>query len=392
VTQSTQASIGAYENYIKGTLTHENTARIAFLEKAIKDHSERTGGQHYVAAIFELGRVYYEAGSYKEALDQLALVDVRDPRYEEAQFYIGVASDALGQTDKALTSQQALAARVPLYEVYNNIGVFLIKKKQYTDAVNHLKPAVDAAPRDTDTLFNLGYAYYMAKDYANAVKTLKAEIERRASDGEAHYVLSKSLAALNDQAGSTQAADQAKKLLTSFAQWETKGVPVLARIKTTFSKANYYRYKREIDERLNTQAKTPSQAPPAESLLESARRAFFAGRDEEALVQLGKLLQTSPQNHEAHLLMGRVYERRGDFDRAINALKASVFWNPRLVPSHVLLGRIYALKNDCTGAQNALAKALQGDPNDPDAQALKRMIDEKCPKAQGPSSPQSVPQ
>ena len=144
---------------------------------------------------------------------------------------------------------------MPLYEVYNNIGVFLIKKKQYTDAVNHLKPAVDAAPRDTDTLFNLGYAYYLAKDYANAVQTLKAEIERRASDGEAHYVLSKSLAALNDQAGSTQAADQAKKLLTSFAQWETKGVPVLARIKTTFSKANYYRYKREIDERLNTQAK-----------------------------------------------------------------------------------------------------------------------------------------
>ena len=84
VTQSTQASIGAYENYIKGTLTHENTARIAFLEKAIKDHSERTGG-NYVAAVFELGRVYYEAGSYKEALDQLALVDARDPRYEEAR-------------------------------------------------------------------------------------------------------------------------------------------------------------------------------------------------------------------------------------------------------------------------------------------------------------------
>ena len=385
VTQATQAPIGAYESYVKGTLTHDIPARIDFLERAIKEFSEKTSSR-YVPAIFELGRVHYEGADYKEALDQLLLVDAKDPRYDEAQFYIGVASDALGQTDKAIVAQQALAVRLPLYEVYNNIGVFLIKKKLYPDAINHLKPAVEAAPRDTDTLFNLGYAYFLAKDYANAATVLKQESERRPSDGEAFYILSKTQTALNDQASATASSDQAKKLLTTFAQWETKGAPGLARIKTTFSKANYYRYKREVDERLNVQTRIASQPPQAESLLESARRAFFAGRDEEALIQLGKLLQTAPQNHDAHLLMGRVYERRGDFERALNALKAAVFWNPRLVAAHVLLGRIAVLKNDCPGAQASVGRAFQVDPNDQDAHALKRLIDEKCNKPSGLSS------
>src|SRR5262245_22956494 len=241
-TDSTVAPIGAFENFIKGTLTRDRDARIGFLDRAIKEYSEKNKS-NYTAAIFELGRVRFESAEYKEALEQLSLVDDKNPRYDEAQFYTVVAQDALGQTEQALGTLKKLAARLPLFEVYNNIGVLLIKQKQYKDAVDHLKPASEAAPKDTDTLFNLGYAYYLAKDNNNAVAALKNEIKQRASDGEAFYVLSKALAALNDQPGATAASDQAKKLLPSFAQWETKGVPLLARMKPAFSKINYYRYK-----------------------------------------------------------------------------------------------------------------------------------------------------
>lgn len=376
-TDATIAPIGAFENFIKGTLTRERDPRIGFLERAIKEFYDKNKTQ-YVAAIFELGRNRFESGEYKEALEQLALVDEKNQRYDEAQFYAGVAQDALGQTDKAVATLKKLAGRLPLFEVYNNIGVLLIKQKQYKDAIDHLKPAMDAAPRDTDTLFNLGYAYFLAKDNANAAVTLRAEIKQRASDGEAYYILSKALAAQGDQAGGNAASDQAKKLLPSYAQWETKGVPLVARIKTSFSKINYYRYKREQDERLNAQTQISSQPPQVDQLLEASRAAFIAGRDAEALGTLGKLLQMSPQNYEAHLLMGRLYERQGDFERASNALKAAVFWNPKLVPAHVLLGRIAVLKNDCAAAQVSANKALQIDPNDQDGQALKRLIEQKC--------------
>ncbi len=375
--QASEAPIGAYENYIKGTLTRDREARIEFLERAIKEFSEKTKGQ-YFPAVFELGRIYYEAGDYKEALQQLTLINDKDTRYDETQFYIGVAQEYLGQTDKAIATLEKLAPQLPLYEVYNNIGVMLLRQRKYQEAINHLKPASDAAPRDTDTLFNLGYAYYLIKDYANAVATLKKEVEKRPSDGEAYYILSKAQAALGDQPAATESSNQAKKLLTAFAQWETKGIPTVARTKTTFSKANYYRYKRDKDERLTADTVGSSQPPAVDQLFEAARNAFYAGRDEETLAQLGKLLQTAPQNHEAHLLMGRVYERRGDFDRAVNALKAAIFWNPKLVSAHVLLGRIAVFKNDCAGAQTSAAKALQVAPEDQDAQALKLSVEQKC--------------
>jgi tetratricopeptide (TPR) repeat protein len=382
VADATQAPIGAFENYIKGTLTRDRNARIEFLQQAIKEYADKNKGAvngQYIAAIFELGRIYYESGDYKEALEQLSLVTKKDPRYDESQFYVGAAQSALGQTDRSLATLQNLAAELPLYEVYNNIGALLIKQKQYAEALNHLKPASDAAPRDTDTLFNLGYNYYLTKDYAKAVDTLKSQTKLRPSDGEAFYILSKALAGAGDQAGAAGAADQAKKTLVSYAQWETKGVPQVMRIKSTFSKANYYRYKRDRDERLNSQMPAAGLTPQVDQLLESARNAFHSGRNEDALASLGKLLQQAPQNHEAHLLMGRIYERRGDFDRATNALKAAIFWNPRLAGAHVLLGRIAVLKNDCAAAQSASAKALQIAPDDQDAQALKRLIEQKCP-------------
>jgi predicted Zn-dependent protease len=207
-------------------LTRDRDARIGFLDRAIKEYAEKTKLQ-YIAAIFELGRIRFEAAEYKERSNSLLLVDGKNPRYDEAQFYVGVAQDALGQTEAALGTLKNLAARLPLFEVYNNIGVLLIKKKQHKDAIDHLKPAAEAAPRDTDTLFNLGYAYWLAQDNANAAATLKIETRLRASDGEAFYLLSKALAAANDQPGATVASDQAKKLLPTFAQWETKGMPRL---------------------------------------------------------------------------------------------------------------------------------------------------------------------
>ena len=379
-TDATLAPIGAFENFIKGTLTRDREARVGFLDHAIKEYAEKTKSQ-YIAAIFELGRIRFEAAEYKETLEQLALVDEKNPRYDEAQFYVGVAQDALGQTDQSLATLKKLAARLPLFEVYNNIGVLLIKQKRYKDAIDHLKPAAEAASRDTDTLFNLGYAYFLAKDNANAALTLKNETRQQASDGEAFYILSKALAAESDPAAATAASDQAKKLLPSFAQWETKGLPPLARVKASFSKINYYRYKRDQDERLNPQTQISSQPPQADQLFETARSAFNAGRDADALQALGKLLQVAPQNYDAHLLMGRVYERKGDFDRAANALKAAIFWNPKLVPAHVLLGRIAVLKDDCASAQASVDKALQIDINDQDAQALKRLIEQKCKTA-----------
>src|SRR5438128_4157056 len=49
-TDATVAPIGAFENFIKGTLTRDRDARAGFLERAIKEYADKTKSQ-YVAAI-----------------------------------------------------------------------------------------------------------------------------------------------------------------------------------------------------------------------------------------------------------------------------------------------------------------------------------------------------
>jgi len=377
VGRATSAPIGAFENYIKGKLTREHDSKVAFLERAEKEYTEKTQSK-YPSAIFELGKIRYDDGEYAKAIEDLKNIDDKDPRYNEALYYIAYAESALNQTDKSLADLTKLKGPMPLFEVYNNLGVLLLKSKQTPDAINHLKPASDASPRDTDTLFNLGYAYYLADDGKSAADVLKKELERRPSDGEALYVLSKALNAAGDQAGAAKASDEAKKLLGSYAQWETKGVPFLGRMKSTFSKINYYRYKRDLEAKVTPQSITATQTSQSSELMDSARASFGAGRDEEALATLGKLLQTEPQSFDAHLMMGRIYERRGDTDRAINSLKAALFWNPKLTPAMVLLGRIAVLKNDCARAASWSERALQINANDEEATALKRVLDQKC--------------
>jgi tetratricopeptide (TPR) repeat protein len=377
VSRATTAPIGAFENYVKGKLTREHDAKVGFLERAEKEYAEKTQAR-YTAALFELGKIYYEDGDYARAVEELRNIDAKDPRYSEALYYIAYAENELHQSDKSLADFTKLKGPMPLFEVYSNVGVLLLKNKQYQEAINHLKPASDAAPRDTDTLFNLGYAYYLAGDNKESSDVLKKELERRPSDPEALYILSKALGAAGDQGGAAKASDEAKKLLSSYAQWETKGAPFVGRMKAGFSKVNYYRYKRDLEDRISPQSITAAQTSQSSELMDSARAAYSAGRDEEALATLGKLLQVEPQSFEAHLLMGRIYERRGDTDRAVNSLKAALFWNPKLSQAMILLGRIAVSKNDCAMAASWSEKALQINADDQDAQALKRVLDQKC--------------
>src|SRR6185436_8945895 len=78
-TDATVAPIGAFENFIKATLTHDRDARGGFLQRAIKEFLDKTKSQ-YIPAVFELGRIHFEAAEYKEALEQLALVDDKNAR------------------------------------------------------------------------------------------------------------------------------------------------------------------------------------------------------------------------------------------------------------------------------------------------------------------------
>lgn len=110
-----------------------------------------------------------------------------------------------------------------------------------------------------------------------------------------------------------------------------------------------------------------------------ARDFVATNRDREALDELARVLQVRPDSAEAHALRGRVYERRGEYQKAVEAFTAAAFWNPRLIGAHIAIGRIHALNKNCAEARAAVAKALAIDPNSSEALALGRYADTKCP-------------
>ncbi len=392
VGSATKVPVAAFADFMKAVTTSDRQNKALFLARSIETYGkERKDQGQFTQAIFELGRLSYLDGKWQEAIKLLQLVEAKYPRATEAAFYVGVSHANLKQNEQALRVFTDLVPKMPLYEVYNNAGIVYVRAGRYDDANIYLKPAAEAATRDLDTQFNYGYSLWLKGDHVAAADQLQKAIRRKpadgeavrytALDGEAFYLLWKASERAGRSADAAEALDQAKRHLPSFAQWETKkSIPDLTRIKPRFSRTALIRLRRdrETSSALPPASATGSDSAGVADAMERARGFFQAGRDREALDELGRVLQINPDNAEAHLLRGRVFERTGEYDRAIEALKAATFWDPKSVAGHVLLGRIYAFRNDCANAQSALRKALQIDPSAADVQALKRTVDTKC--------------
>jgi tetratricopeptide (TPR) repeat protein len=392
VGSATKVPAAAFADFMKAITTADRQNKALFLARSIETYSkERKDQGQFTQAIFELGRLSYLDGKWQDAIKLLQLVDAKYPRATEAAFYVGVSYSNLKQNDQAVRVFTDLVPKMPLYEVYNNAGVVYVRAGRFDDANIYLKPAAEAATRDLDTQFNYGYSLWLKGDAVAAADQLQKAIRRKpadgeavrytALDGEAFYLLWKASERAGRSADAAEALDQAKRHLPSFAQWETKkAIPDLTRLKPRFSRAALIRLKRDRDSAtaMPPAAGTADGSAAVSEAMERARGFFQAGRDREALDELGRVLQINPDNAEAHLLRGRVFERTGEYDRAVEALKAAIFWDPKSVAGYVLLGRIYAFRNDCPNAQSSLRKALQLDPASADAQALKRTVDAKC--------------
>jgi len=112
-----------------------------------------------------------------------------------------------------------------------------------------------------------------------------------------------------------------------------------------------------------------------QDLLVKARADYTAGRDDDVLSELNRVLMIEPMNAEAHLLIGRIYQRRGDLVRAISSLKTAIFWEAKLIDAHILLGRIFLERNDLAQAKTHARTAIGLDPNNQEAIALYRQLE-----------------
>src|SRR5207244_6951308 len=137
--------------------------------------------------------------------------------------YRGVSYLQLGEIEKSLTILKQLITQLPLYEVMNNTAIAQLRKGEMEEAVRLLGLAVQSAPQEDDLRFNYGYALWRAGQYSAAANQFNQLVKRQPKDGQAYYLLAKSLEKMDQKTEATAALDSAKKYLGDFAKWETAG-------------------------------------------------------------------------------------------------------------------------------------------------------------------------
>ncbi|MEP6920755.1 MAG: tetratricopeptide repeat protein [bacterium] len=387
VQEATKIPQRAFESYVKGAqLSERDPKRANYLKNALKFYGDANGGAVYPQAAFELGRFYMIEGKWKDATEYFTKLQKKDPHYTEAAFYAGLGYAKLGDHGHALAALVPLSADMPLIGIYNNAGAVAVQASReekkdderarlLAQGTSFLARAAESAPDDQMVHFNYAVALFLAGKYAEVADQLRPVITANPRDGQAYFLFAKSLEKVGKAEAATAADDQARHYLQNYAKWQTEW----QKSQTISNASLLMRNVLNRDDLADLMRKRAVEAnldagSPTQDLLAKARELYRAGRDDEALPELHRVVMVEPTNAEAYLLSGRINLRRGDQEAAIAALKTAIFWDPKLIDAHILLGRIFLDRGDRGEATKYAATAMTIDSNNQEAIALQRQV------------------
>lgn len=181
--ESAPIRLDAFESYIRGVVATGRQQKIHYFKEAVRLNPG------YTVAALQLGRVYYEGHDYEQAASWLAKVPKDDTSGGEATFLLGMSEYYRGSLDRAYAAFSSLETRLPLTEVYNNLGVVDARRGRRGAASEYFSRAVTADPSDPDYRFNYALALFKNGDSAGAARQLREELQHRSTDAEAKTLL-----------------------------------------------------------------------------------------------------------------------------------------------------------------------------------------------------------
>jgi tetratricopeptide (TPR) repeat protein len=377
----------AFEAYVKGMLTSDGDLRANYFKNAQRLYAAEKNSEVYPQAALELGHLYLRQNNYQDAFDNFSKVPKGAPQYVEAAFYAGLMQWNLKNEESAQGIFRTVADETKLTSAYNNVGAISMqlargeknapaKNDLIEEGLRFLNQAAASAPDDGVVKFNYGYALFLAGKHKEAIEQLRPVLASSQKDGQAYFLLAKAM----ERAGDAKAADidnQARLFLPTYAkaqtEWQKSATigDIPFRLFKDFNRTEFLR-----GQATETTAITPVNEQ--ENSIQKARDLYKAGRDDEALIELRRIIATDPMNAEAYYLIGSIHLRRGDVEPAVSNLKTAIFWKNDLVEGHIALGKIFLERADYMQAGTYAKNALQIQPNNQEATALMRQIERKA--------------
>ncbi len=352
--------LDAFENYIRGVLASNHQQRIHYLHDAVKLNP------NYTMAMLQLGKTYFDTHEYESASTWLARIPKTDPVAGEANFLLGMSEFYRGNFDKAYAAFTFLLQRLPLTEVYNNLGVVEARRGHRAQAVEYFTKAVSADPNDVDYRFNLAVALYRNGDNAGASRQLKEELQQRPSDGEAKSLLDVINRGVPPPAAAT--ASTSNSLLPA----NQTRVP-LERIKRNYDEASYRQLELEIHNFNEARLAKMSNHDHSAYHLERGKQLLSQNMNEQAESEFREAVLADYNNAGAHAQLAMLLEKKGDVNNARIEAQNSVRIKPN-VDALLVLARLALKQNQVQSAEGEVQKALALEPANSAALALKQDI------------------
>ncbi len=355
--------LDAFESYVRGITAPDRQQKMRYFRNALRLNPS------YSPAMTHLGKTYYDDHEYESASVWFSRVPKDDPAAGEANFLLGMSEYYRGNFDKAFNAFNFLATRLPLTEVYNNVGVVEARRGRRAAAVEYFSKAVNADPNDADYRFNLGVALFKNGDSAGAARQLREELQRRPTDGEAKSLLDMISRGVMPPAASAASTPTTGNALLSSNQ---PHIPQ-ERIKRNYDEESYRQLEMEIHNLTEARLAKTDRHTQAAYHVDRGKELLAQNQPKQAESELRNAISADYGNATAHAQLALLLEKQGDMANALTEAQTSVRLQPN-VDAFLVLARIDLKKNLFQSAAGDVDRALALDPANPSALALKRDI------------------
>jgi tetratricopeptide (TPR) repeat protein/TolB-like protein len=345
-TTAPSVRLDAFENYIRGILDSTDADRIHHFREAVGLSPT------YNEAWLRLGRSYFDTHQYDQAITALGQVATTAPEAREANFFLGLAAYSVNDFSRAESAFNFVAVRLPLTEIFNNLGVTTFRLGDQKQAASYFRKAVESDASDPDYHFNLALLLLETGNHQEAAQQLKECLNLRPGDAEARSLLDR----LADLSRTTSA------------------IPVAtARLKSNYDEDWYRQLFVGIQAAAEERLAKADPLTHAQFHVSRGQELLGQGFTAEAQREFREAATLDPTNPEAHAGLARTLEADNDISGARTeaeaALRLKIFVDPLL-----LLARLDLRDNKADAAAQSVDRALKLDPANPSALNLKRAV------------------
>ena len=341
--------LDAFENYLRGLLATSGEEKVRYYKEAVRISPA------FSEAWLELGKTYFAERSYDLAISAFGQIPPSSSVAREANFYLGLAAFYHGDFARAENAFQFVAARLPLAEVYNNLGVVAARRGR-KNSTEYFEKAIRNDPSDPDYHFNLGISLSLAGDSAGAAHELRTALDRRPNDSEAKALLDSVTAS---RAGGVPATSTAKG--------------PAERLKHNYDENTFRQMTVQIQSWAEQQFARSDARSHARYHVELGRELLAHGFTAEAESEFNHAATVDSANTVPLTALAEVSIARGDVHEARTRAEASLRLRES-ADAYVVLARLDLSDNRIEGAAQNVNRAMQLEPGNLAAQNLKRAI------------------